>query len=139
MIRFIQRLLKYTSIKHIDYQLLIDSLETEKFRILCSIEGQTCQYIFRVINENTNTSSHSSKSYFTDSISSLLSISILSNSTHHHGNNRTYSSLIQTSLENLNIGSDLRSINCLNLLDFAFKCGFYKAKKRLSLAISFSP
>ncbi|CAF1366046.1 unnamed protein product [Rotaria sordida] len=25
MIRFIQRLLKYTSIKHIDYQLLIDS------------------------------------------------------------------------------------------------------------------
>ncbi|CAF1511119.1 unnamed protein product, partial [Rotaria sordida] len=26
MIRFIQRLLKYTSIKHIDYQLLIDSL-----------------------------------------------------------------------------------------------------------------
>ncbi|CAF4321802.1 unnamed protein product, partial [Rotaria sordida] len=26
MIRLIQRLLKYTSIKHIDYQLLIDSL-----------------------------------------------------------------------------------------------------------------
>ncbi|CAF4339300.1 unnamed protein product, partial [Rotaria sordida] len=62
---------------------------TEKFRILCSIEGQTCQYIFRVINENTNTSIHSSKSYFTDSMSSLLSISILSNSTHHHGNNKT--------------------------------------------------
>ncbi|CAF1250877.1 unnamed protein product [Rotaria sordida] len=71
MIRLIQRLLKYTSIKHIAYQLLIDPLETEKFRILCSIEGQTCQYIFRVINENTNTSSHSSKSYFTDSLSSL--------------------------------------------------------------------
>ncbi|CAF1227027.1 unnamed protein product [Rotaria sordida] len=28
MIRLIQRLLKYTSIKHIDYQLLIDSLGT---------------------------------------------------------------------------------------------------------------
>ncbi|CAF1530245.1 unnamed protein product, partial [Rotaria sordida] len=136
MIRPIKCLLKYTSTAYIDYQLLIDlnieslfdiqllSLtidETEKFRILCSIEGQTCQYIFRVINENTNTSSHSSKSYFTDSISSLLSIPILSNSTHHHGNNRTYSSLIQTSLENLDIGSDLRSINCLNLLDFAFE------------------
>ncbi|CAF1427181.1 unnamed protein product [Rotaria sordida] len=139
MIRFIQRLLKYTSIKHIDYQLLIDSLETEKFRILCSIEGQTCQYIFRVINENTNTSSHSSKSYFTDSMSSLLSISTLSNTTHHHGSNKTYSSLIQTSLENLDIGSDLRSINCLNLLDFAFERGLHKAKKRLSLAIPFSP
>ncbi|CAF4209187.1 unnamed protein product [Rotaria sordida] len=40
--------------------------ETEQFGILCSIDGQTCQLAFRVNNENTNTSSHSSKSYFID-------------------------------------------------------------------------
>ncbi|CAF1216169.1 unnamed protein product [Rotaria sordida] len=42
MIRLIQRLLKYTSIKHIDHQLLIDSLEflaahrdyIEKFQVI---------------------------------------------------------------------------------------------------------
>ncbi|CAF1305104.1 unnamed protein product [Rotaria sordida] len=123
-----------------DIQLLSLTIdETEKFGILCLIEGQIRQHIFRVINENTNTSSHSSKCYFTDSMSSLLSISTLSNNTHHHGSNKTYSSLIQTSLENLDIGSDLRSINCLNLLDFAFERGLHKAKKRLSLAIPFSP
>ncbi|CAF1459537.1 unnamed protein product, partial [Rotaria sordida] len=64
--------------------------ETEQFRILCSIDGQIRQLILRVINENTNTSSNSSESYFTDSMSSLLSISILSNSTPHHGNIKTY-------------------------------------------------
>ncbi|CAF3819688.1 unnamed protein product [Rotaria sordida] len=40
--------------------------ETEQFGILCSIDGQTCPLAFRVNNENTNTSSHSSKSYFID-------------------------------------------------------------------------
>ncbi|CAF1516886.1 unnamed protein product, partial [Rotaria sordida] len=39
---------------------------TEQFGILCSINGQTCQLAFRIINENTNTSSHSSKSYVID-------------------------------------------------------------------------
>ncbi|CAF1460269.1 unnamed protein product [Rotaria sordida] len=87
--------------------------ETEQFRIICSIDGQIRQLILCVINENTNTSSNSSESYFTDSMSSLLSISILSNSTPHHGNIKTYllyqltkSSLIQTSLENSDIDSD---------------------------------
>ncbi|CAF5195684.1 unnamed protein product, partial [Rotaria magnacalcarata] len=60
--------------------------ETEQFGILCSIDGQARQLVFRVINGNTN--SNSSKSYFTDSMSSLSSISTLSNSS-HHGNNKT--------------------------------------------------
>ncbi|CAF4117220.1 unnamed protein product [Rotaria sordida] len=54
-------------------------------------------------------------------VSSLPLISTLPNSTHYHENNKTYSSLIQISLENLDISSDLRSINCLNLLDLALK------------------
>ncbi|CAF4366640.1 unnamed protein product, partial [Rotaria sordida] len=62
----------------------------EQFGILCSVEDQTRQHIFHIINGNTNTNSHSSKSYFIDSMSSLSLISTLSNSTHHHGNNQIY-------------------------------------------------
>ncbi|CAF2040507.1 unnamed protein product [Rotaria magnacalcarata] len=143
--------------------------ETEQFGILCSIDGQARQLVFRVINGNTN--SNSSKSYFTDSMSSLSSISTLSNSS-HHGNNKTdvlyhlakaisddrclldKSSLIQTitnsnnnhhmycsqtSLENSEIDSGLRSTSSLNLLGLALKRGLHKANKRLSRAFSFSP
>ncbi|CAF3599045.1 unnamed protein product [Rotaria sp. Silwood1] len=146
--------------------------ETEQFGILCSIDGQTRQFIFRVINGNTNANNNSSKSYFTDSMSSSSSsISTLSNST-HHGNNKTdvlyhlskvisddrclldKSSLIQTvinsnnnhhiycsqtSLENSEIDSGLRSTSSLNLLGLALKRGLHKANKRLSRAFSFSP
>ena len=63
--------------------------DIEQFGILCSIDGETCQHIFRVINGNINISNHSLKSYFNDSMSSLSSVSTLSNSTHHHGNNKT--------------------------------------------------
>ncbi|CAF1485955.1 unnamed protein product, partial [Rotaria sordida] len=42
------------------------------------------------------------------------------------------SSFIQTSLEDSDIDSDLRSTSCLNLLDLALKRGLYIAKKRLS-------
>ncbi|CAF1254487.1 unnamed protein product, partial [Rotaria sordida] len=63
--------------------------ETEQFGILCSIDGQIRQLIFRVINGNTSTSTNNSKSYFTDLISSSSSsISTLSNSTTHHGNHK---------------------------------------------------
>ncbi|CAF2063744.1 unnamed protein product [Rotaria magnacalcarata] len=143
--------------------------ETEQFGILCSIDGQARQLVFRVINGNTN--SNSSKSYFTDSMSSLSSISTLSNSS-HHANNKTdvlyhlakaisddrclldKSSLIQTitnsnnnhhmycsqtSLENSEIDSGLRSTSSLNLLGLALKRGLHKANKRLSRAFSFSP
>ncbi|CAF3661612.1 unnamed protein product [Rotaria sp. Silwood1] len=146
--------------------------ETEQFGILCSIDGQTRQFIFRVINGNTNANNNSSKSYFIDSMSSSSSsISTLSNST-HHGNNKTdvlyhlskaisddrclldKSSLIQTvinsnnnhhmycsqtSLENSEIDSGLRSTSSLNLLGLALKRGLHKANKRLSRAFSFSP
>ncbi|CAF0903498.1 unnamed protein product [Adineta steineri] len=61
--------------------------ETEQFGILCSIDGQNRQLIFRIINGNTSTNSSSSKSYFTDSMSSLSSVSTLSNYT-RHGNNK---------------------------------------------------
>jgi hypothetical protein len=60
--------------------------ETEQFGILYSTDGQTHQLIFRVINGNA--SSNSSKSYVTDSMSSLSSMSTLSSCT-HHGNNKT--------------------------------------------------
>ncbi|CAF3602276.1 unnamed protein product [Rotaria sordida] len=146
--------------------------ETEQFGILCSIDGQIRQLIFRVINGNTNTSTNNSKSYFTDSMSPSSSISTLSNSTTHHGNTKIdvlyhlskaisddrclldKSSLIQTvtnsnnnhhmycsqtSLENSEIDSGLRSTSSLNLLGLALKRGFHKANKRLSRAFSFSP
>ncbi|CAF5107831.1 unnamed protein product, partial [Rotaria magnacalcarata] len=104
-------------------------------------------------------------------MSSLSSISTLSNSS-HHGNNKTdvlyhlakaisddrclldKSSLIQTitnsnnnhhmycsqtSLENSEIDSGLRSTSSLNLLGLALKRGLHKANKRLSRAFSFSP
>lgn len=60
--------------------------ETEQFGILCFIEGQIRQLIFRIINGNTST--NNSKTNFTDSMSSLSSISTLSSST-RHGNNKT--------------------------------------------------
>ncbi len=60
--------------------------ETEQFGILCSIEGQIRQLIFRIINGNTST--NSSKTNFTDSMSSLSSISTLSSCT-RNGNNKT--------------------------------------------------
>ncbi len=62
--------------------------ETEQFGILYSTDGQTHQLIFRVINGNANASNNSSKSYVTDSMSSLSSMSTLSSCT-HHGNNKT--------------------------------------------------
>ena len=61
--------------------------ETEQFGLLCSIDGQTRQLIFRVINGNT--SSNSSKSNYTDSMSSLSSISTISTCTTRQGNNKT--------------------------------------------------
>ena len=61
-------------------------LETEQFGIICSIEGQIRQLIFRIINGNNST--NSSKSNFTDSMSSLSSISTLSSCT-RQGNNKT--------------------------------------------------
>jgi hypothetical protein len=60
--------------------------ETEQFGILCSIDGQIRQLIFRIINGNTSTTN--SKSNFTDSMSSLSSISTLSSST-RQGNNKS--------------------------------------------------
>ncbi|CAF3542077.1 unnamed protein product [Rotaria sordida] len=88
--------------------------ETEQFGVLSSIEGQTYQLVFGVINENiiTNThfkkekGNHSSQSYFIDSMSSLSSISTLSNSIHHHGNNKIHSSFIRTLLKNSEADSD---------------------------------
>jgi len=137
--------------------------ETEQFGILCSIDGQTRQLIFRIINGHTN----NSKTRFTDSMSSLSSISTLSSCT-RHGNNKSdvlyylakaisddrclldKSSLIQTinnhhmycsqtSLENSEIDSSSRSTSSLNLLSLALKRGLHKANKRLSRAFSFSP
>lgn len=61
-------------------------VETEQFGIVCSIEGQTRQLIFRIINGNNST--NSSKNNFTDSMSSLSSISTLSSCT-RQGNNKT--------------------------------------------------
>jgi hypothetical protein len=139
--------------------------ETEQFGILCSIDGQIRQLIFRIINGNTSTTN--SKSNFTDSMSSLSSISTLSSST-RQGNNKSdvlyyltkaisddrclldQSSLIQTinnhhmycsqtSLENSEIDSSSRSTSSLNLLSLALKRGLHKANKRLSRAFSFSP
>ncbi|CAF1553328.1 unnamed protein product [Adineta ricciae] len=65
--------------------------ETEQFGILCSIDGQTRQLIFRIINGNTSSNSSASnnhsKSFFTDSMSSLSSISTVSSCT-RHGNTK---------------------------------------------------
>jgi len=50
-------------------------IENEQFGMLCSIDGQARQLIFRVADNNNNMSV--SRSYLTDSITSLSTISSL--------------------------------------------------------------
>jgi hypothetical protein len=50
-------------------------IENEQFGMLCSIDGQARQLIFRVADNNNNMSI--SRSYLTDSITSLSTISSL--------------------------------------------------------------
>ena len=62
--------------------------ESEQFGILCSIDGQARQLLFRVINGNASSQSSNTRSFVTDSMSSLSSVSTLSSST-RHGNHKT--------------------------------------------------
>lgn len=61
--------------------------ESEQFGILCSIDGQARQLLFRVINANASSQSSNTRSFVTDSMSSLSSVSTLSSST-RHGNQK---------------------------------------------------
>jgi len=57
------------------YCFVILLIENEQFGMLCSIDGQARQLIFRVADNNNNMSI--SRSYLTDSITSLSTISSL--------------------------------------------------------------
>jgi len=52
-------------------------IENEQFGMLCSIDGQARQLIFRVADNNNNNNMSISRSYLTDSITSLSTISSL--------------------------------------------------------------